>query len=439
MLTSSDIRLFSTEPAEAQPIRKRGLLSNVRVLGSPPETFLRETLIIVDVVSFIYAFLIVSTLYGQHSPIVTIIVVEVFFLAGLVMLLVARRSVHFPTVLACDAALLVVNVLLNVLFQGNWGNFGLFALCGYNCYRLPPRWAWPVVAMSGIVLAETNGLNTVFQGQHLTVDSPLVTAVLIAAFLCWTGLTRRSRDLLILELQQVQEQLRREMAQTEQLAATRERTRIARDMHDVLAHSLTMLSVQVQAARQLLQQHPEHLAARLDDIAALLRESVTESRRVVGLLRDTPSSSTVTGDVSTQLLGVIDRFGERTGIRCVFEEQGTPQHVSDKYAETLQYALQEALTNAHRHGAAQNVWAELRWDDRQVRLEVRDDGQGTATREQRGEENNGRHGLQGMRERAIALGGELSAASQTDGGFQVVLRLPLEKHSSRLFPSGERT
>ncbi|HEX6555407.1 MAG TPA: sensor histidine kinase [Ktedonobacteraceae bacterium] len=439
MLTSPDIRLFSAEPAEAQSTRKRGLCSNVRVLGRPPKTLLRETLIVIDVVSLIYAFLIVSTLYGQRSPIATIIVVEALFLASLIMLLVARTSLHFTTVLACYAAILVVCVLLNMLFQGNWGNFGLLALCGYSCYRLPLRWAWPVVVASGIALAETNGLNTFFQAQHLNVSSSLVTSLLIAAFLCWTGWTRRSRDMLVLELQEVQEQLRREMAHTEQLAATRERTRIARDMHDVLAHSLTMLSVQVQAARQLLHQHPERLVAKLDDIAALLRESIAESRRVVGLLRETAPSSTANGDLSTRLLGVIDRFGERTGVRCVFEEQGTPRQVSDKQAETLQYALQEALTNAHRHGAAQNVRAELRWDDAQVSLQVRDDGQGTAATEQRGEESSGHHGLQGMRERATALGGELSTASQTDGGFQVVLTLPFDKNSPRLFPSGGRT
>jgi signal transduction histidine kinase len=329
-------------------------------------------------------------------------------------------------------------VLLNVLFPGNWGNFGLLALCGYSCYRLPLRWAWTVVAASCIALAGTNGLNTLFLAQHLNGSSPLVTPLLIAAFLCWTGWARRSRDMLVLELQEVQEQLRREMAHTEQLAATRERTRIARDMHDVLAHSLTMLSVQVQAARQLLHQHPERLAAKLDDIATLLRESIAESRRVVGLLRETATSSTSNGSVGARLLGVIDRFGERTGIRGAFEEQGTPQHVSDKQAETLQYALQEALTNAHRHGAAQSVWAELRWDDAQVSLLVRDDGQGTDATQQHGEDNGGHHGLQGMRERATALGGELSAASHTDGGFQVFLTLPLEKNSPRIFPSGGR-
>jgi Kef-type K+ transport system membrane component KefB len=132
----------------------------------------------------------------------------------------------------------IMTVLLNVLFQGDWGNFGLLALCGYTCYRLPLRWAWLIVAASCIALAATNGLNALLLTRHLSGNSPLVTPLLIAAFLCWTSWTRRSRDMLVLELQEVQKQLRREMAHTGELAATRERTRVARDLHDVLAHSL---------------------------------------------------------------------------------------------------------------------------------------------------------------------------------------------------------
>jgi signal transduction histidine kinase len=229
------------------------------------------------------------------------------------------------------------------------------------------------------------------------------------------------------ELQEVQAQLRAQMARAEQLAATRERARIARDMHDVLAHSLTMLSIQVQAARQLLHQQPERLSAKLDDIAELLRESIAESRRVVGLLRETATAAPPHGEVGTRLFAVADRFSERTGIHCVFEEKGTPHPISDAQGETLQYALQEALTNAHRHGAAQHVWAALRWHEAQVTLQVRDDGHGQATVQQAEEAYNGHHGLQGMRERATALGGELQAGPQRDGGFAVTLSLPLAK------------
>jgi signal transduction histidine kinase len=434
MLTSSDIRLFSTEPAETRTPGKRELFGGIRVLGSAPKAFLRETLIIVDIVSLIFVFLIVSTLHKQQSSTVTIIGIEAFFLASLAMLLLSRKSVHFTAVLAYDTAILLLNVWLNVLFGGDWGNFGLLALCGYACYRLPLRWAWLIVAASCLALAATNGLNALFLTRHLSSNSPFVTPLLIAAFLCWTGWTRRGRDMLVMELQEVQEQLRREMAHTGELAATRERTRIARDMHDVLAHSLTMLSVQVQAARQLLHQRPDRLAAKLDDIAMLLRESIAESRRVVGLLRETAPFSTSYGSVGMGLLKVTDRFGERTGIHCVFEEQGAPQRLDEKQGETLQYALQEALTNAHRHGAAQSVWAELRWYDAHVRLQVRDDGQSTGATLHHGEDIGGHHGLQGMRERATALDGELSAESLTDGGFKVMLTLPQASASRATSP-----
>ncbi len=434
MLTSPDIRLFSAELAETQTTRKRGLFGGLRVLGSAQNVFLRETLIIIDIVSLIFTFLIVSTLYEQHSSTATIIGVEAFFLASLVLLLIARTSVHFAAVLAFDTAILVLNVLLNVLFQGNWGNYGLLALCGYTCYRLPLRWAWSIVVASCIALAATNGLNELILTRHLSGDSPLVTPLLLVAFLCWTGWTRRSRDLLVLELREAQEQLRREMAHTEELAVTRERARIARDMHDVLAHSLTVLSIQVQAARQLVQQHPERLAAKLDDIATLLRESIAESRHVVGLLRETATPSRVHGDVGKRLQIVVDRFCERTGIHCMFGEEGTPQRSSDEQAETLQYALQEALTNAHRHGSAQHVWVELRWHDAQVTLQVRDDGQSQGSIEQY---NGTHHGLQGMRERVTTLGGELQAGPQPDRGFAVTLSLPLGQTDRSRSQEGE--
>jgi hypothetical protein len=91
MLTSPDIRLFSTEPAETQTTRKREPFGGIRVLGSAPKAFLRETLIIIDSVSLIFAFLIVSTLHEQHSSTATIIGLEVFFLASLALLLLSRK------------------------------------------------------------------------------------------------------------------------------------------------------------------------------------------------------------------------------------------------------------------------------------------------------------------------------------------------------------
>ncbi|GCE08829.1 hypothetical protein KDAU_61580 [Dictyobacter aurantiacus] len=249
----------------------------------------------------------------------------------------------------------------------------------------------------------------------------------MAAFICWIGWSRRIQHLQFIRLQEMQKQLREQMERVEELAATRERVRIARDIHDVLAHSLTVLSIQVQATRQLVQQ-PERVAAKLDDMAALLRESLAESRRVVTLWRETASAATSYGNVVTRLQAALDRFSERTGIQGVFEEKGTAHPLNDQQCETLQYVLQETLTNAHRHGAAQHIQAELQWQDIQVILQVHDDGKGqdTISPPQTGTLH-GHHGLQGMRERATALGGTLQAGPRKAGGFAVTLSLPFEK------------
>jgi signal transduction histidine kinase len=112
------------------------------------------------------------------------------------------------------------------------------------------------------------------------------------------------------------------MAHTEELATVRERTRIARDIHDVLAHTLTILYVQIRAARQLVRQDPERLATKLDEMAGLLKESLAESRRVVGLLREPAHISSEKDSGMAILHTLVERFGERTGVRCVFEEKG---------------------------------------------------------------------------------------------------------------------
>src|SRR5947209_14062816 len=202
------------------------------------------------------------------------------------------------------------------------------------------------------------------------------------------------------------------MVRSEELAAERERTRIARDIHDVLSHSLAVLSIQVQAARQLRTRDPERLAAKLDDMATLIRESITESRRVVGLLREKSPTPREQDNLGSNLRSMAITFNERTGIHCRFEESGIVHALSQRQRETLQLALREMLTNAHRHGAAQTVWITLQWREADIILEMRDDGMGvnaahsdTLTEE---DDNGlgGHHGLQGMRERAESIGGE---------------------------------
>ena len=428
MITPWDLKIFGIAPGGKQ--RPGGPSGDLVVLGSPPRVFTLGTLIAVDIFSVVWALLIIFT--NQHIRVTTIMSEEVLFLVSLILLTLARMSVRFPAVLGYYVVTFALSVLLNVLFQSGWGDFGLLAVCGFALFRFPFRWAWPIAAVSIVVLAGTHGLGSLLLTHQISDRSQLVTIMGVAAFICWNGWSNRARYLLVFQLQEVQAQLRAQMQRAEELAATRERTRIARDIHDVLAHTLTVLSVQVQAARQLVHQNPDRLAAKLDDIATLLRESLAESRRVVGLLRETTISSTSHSDVSTQLYAIVEHFGERTGIRCLFEEEGEAQVLSDEQSETLQFALQEALTNAHRHGSAQHVWVKLRWQDQEVTLQVCDDGRGLDS-DQKHEGTH--HGLQGMRERATASGGSLESGPQTEGGFAITLRLPLDS-TRRALPRG---
>ncbi len=228
------------------------------------------------------------------------------------------------------------------------------------------------------------------------------------------------------------------MKRSEELATERERTRIARDIHDVLSHSLAVLSIQVQAARHLITRDPERLAEKLDDMAALIREGISESRRVVGLLRDAPVSPSGQDDLSASLRSIATTFNERTGISCRFGESGTAHKLSSQQRETLQLALREMLTNAHRHGASKTAEITLRWREASLILAVCDDGMGANNSlvETLGKETvnsvGGHHGLQGMRERTAVLGGEIEAQQTETGGFMITLKLPYENDSERL-------
>jgi|SRR6516164_3400363 signal transduction histidine kinase len=98
-------------------------------------------------------------------------------------------------------------------------------------------------------------------------------------------------------------------------------------------------------------------------MATLIRESITESRRVVGMLRENPPVPSMQDELSANLHSIASTFNERTGVSCRFDESGTPHYVSLQQRESFQLALREMLTNAHRHGAAQMMWITLEWQN----------------------------------------------------------------------------
>lgn len=366
-------------------------------------------------VTAVQMWLVIGT--AHQSPLVP----EAIYFAGLVAAVCSRAARHIWGIIAWAGLAIALCILLDAVTHADWGNIGLYAVIVTVVYRLPTRLSLPISAVCAAIILTSEGLVNLLLGRGPANGSSIVTQALIIGFALAASLGQRSRHLFITRLEQTQAQLREEMARTAELAAARERARIARDIHDVLAHSLTVLSVQAQALRQLVRDNPERAAAILDQMAEVLRESQAESRQVVGLLREALTDEEAI-DVAARLCVTAERFAERTGVRCTLREHGSPARISAQYVEALRFALQEALTNAYRHGRASHATADLWWERAAVRLTIRDDGAAsTASGEGSG------NGLRGMRERAAALGGTISAGPRADGaGFEVSMSLPLD-------------
>jgi signal transduction histidine kinase len=246
------------------------------------------------------------------------------------------------------------------------------------------------------------------------VTSYVVTIATIVVTAWALGTLGRIRRAYVDALVERGDQIEREAAQQVALAASAERTRIAREMHDVVAHGLSMIVVQADGARYAAAQDPELAAATLETIAATGRASLTEMRHTLGLLRS---------DDGVELRpqpGIADLAGLVAGddVEATLPDPATP--VPDGVALTTYRVLQEALTNVRKHaGPGVRVRVLVAIDDGATVL-VEDDGRGAAV-------TTGDHGLGlvGMRERVTAHGGTLEAGPRPGGGWRVAARLPL--------------
>src|SRR6266540_4215630 len=204
-------------------------------------------------------------------------------------------------------------------------------------------------------------------------------------------------------------------------AAADERTRIARELHDVIAHHVSMMVVQAEAGPVVLERDPGMAAQAFDSISAIGRQALAEMRRLLGVLRsdDDRSGPSLGPQPGLDQLPALVEQVRRAGLEARLEIQGEPRPLPPGMDLSAYRIVQEALTNAVRHAGPGTARVLIRYGDDDLRLEVRDDGLG-------GRPGNGAgHGLIGMRERVNLFGGELDAGPRPDGGFAVAARLPL--------------
>jgi signal transduction histidine kinase len=296
----------------------------------------------------------------------------------------------------------------------------------------------PVGRLTGVLGTVVGvSLSLVIPGTPVTAF-PAVGTAFTGAYALGTGVRARRDRIALLE-----ERTRR-LAEEHVAAAAQERERIARDMHDILAHSVSLIVVQAEAGPVVLRSDPDRAEAAFDTIAATGREALTQLRRALGVLRAEEASRHPQPDLGG--LPALAQAGREAGLEVSLEQHGGPRPVPAEVESAAYRVVQESLTNVIKHARASRVWIRLDWDGDDLRVDVRDDGKGrSGDGEGRGRDHragpgpsggNGRasgppdgaaggQGLVGMRERVAACGGRLSTGPGPDGsGFRVAATLP---------------
>lgn len=204
---------------------------------------------------------------------------------------------------------------------------------------------------------------------------------------------------------------------------TQERLRIAQELHDVVAHNISLINVQAGVALHLMDAQPEQARTALTAIKQASKEALVELRSVLGVLRqvDEPEPRHPAPGMA-RLPELVDRT-RAAGLDIRFRTSGTEQALPQAIDIAVYRIAQEALTNIIRHAGARHVDVQVTYDDTAFSIEVDDDGHGADEQAIAA----GGSGLTGMRERVAALGGELTVGQSSAGGFAVRARFPLER------------
>jgi signal transduction histidine kinase len=208
-------------------------------------------------------------------------------------------------------------------------------------------------------------------------------------------------------------------------AAADERLRIAQEMHDVVAHSLGVIAVQAGVGMHVLDTDPAEARRSLESISTTSRASLTEIRRLLGLVRDTSGAPAYTPAPGLTDLPRLAEEVTGAGLHVELSLDGDPERVPAGVGLAAFRIVQEALTNALRHADASRAAVRLDTGSAQLRIEVCDDGRGSSVR------RDGGHGLVGMQERVAVYGGSLKTGPGPGGGFRVAAVLPYDEEPVR--------
>ena len=206
-------------------------------------------------------------------------------------------------------------------------------------------------------------------------------------------------------------------------AVVEERTRIARELHDVVGHALSVMTVQASGVRRLLGPEQEQEREALLAVERTGRDALAEMRRVVGVLRDADESPALAPQPSLSQLDKLVARAEETGLPVDLQIEGEPVPLPAGIDLTAYRVVQEGLTNAIKHASARHAAVRVRYDPGHIEIEVSDDGRGARGADSTSKD--GGHGLIGIRERVSIFGGEFESGARPGGGFRLLARIPV--------------
>ncbi|MDO5494535.1 MAG: sensor histidine kinase [bacterium] len=302
----------------------------------------------------------------------------------------------------------------------------------YSAAAFGPRWlglvTLAILVGSGIGLELIAGLPAE-RSSELLLQSLFTTAASVAAWALGNSTRSRLERLAALESQALQ--LKSDRDQEALLAASNERTRIAREMHDIIAHSLSVIIAQADGGRYAAMADPAAGERALGTISEVGRASLADMRRLLGVLREHSDAETPTSPQPVDAdLDELVRGVREAGLRVSLVRMGEARPLPPGAGLTVYRIVQEALTNSMKHaGPNAKVTVLVQWLHSALALEITDDGRGA------GAASDGKgQGLVGMRERAAIFGGTVSAGPRPGGGFQVKILIPLPDVRSRSNP-----
>jgi len=305
------------------------------------------------------------------------------------------------------------------LVLGIGGNVLLgIPLIGFAVERLTPWPRYLVYAALDAAVVLPFGLR--FETWSSALINGITFSVVIL-FIAWFAQLRlneqqaRERtEQLMIDLGKANEQLAAYAAQAEELAMTQERNRLAREIHDRLGHTLTIVNVQIEAAKVVMGSDPERALDALNKAQESARKGLTQIRESVASLRESPVSNRPLSKAIKPLI----QETQSTGIVTEFKVLGEPQTLENKVALALYRVAQEGLTNVCKHARASRVDILLNFQPDQVSLEVKDNGVGATV-------TTGGFGLLGIRERMQMLGGKLEIRTSVGKGFWLIACVPV--------------